>query len=287
MVDLMSGIPVVPTRSPNRTPWMLFLAVLMLLTATVAAIAANLAVSTVRQMTATSATVIPGTVAAPLTMGGTADASAIAAKVDPAIVDITTVLANGGGTAAGTGIVITPSGEVLTNEHVIAGATSIKVQVSGAGPRYTATVVGADSTNDVALLQVHGVSGLTPVSIGDSSKLAIGDSIVAIGNALGKGGTPAAAPGTVTALGQTITASDLGGGTAQTLTGLVRINALIQPGDSGGPLVDTSGSVVGIDTAAQVRGGRSRQSAGSNIGFAIPINTAMAIARHLETAYTA
>jgi S1-C subfamily serine protease len=212
---------------------------------------------------------------------GSLDTASIARKVDPAVVDITTTLANQGGQAAGTGMVITSSGEVLTNNHVIEGASSISVQVAGSGPRYTAKVVGTDKTDDVALLQVEGVSGLKTVSLGKSSGVVAGDAVVAIGNALGQGGTPAASQGVVAAVDQTITAGD-GSGNAETLSGLLQVRALIQPGDSGGPLVDMSGNVVGMDTAAQVSG-RFADAGGSTNAYAIPISTAMSIVKLIES----
>ena len=211
----------------------------------------------------------------------TLDAAAIAAVVDPAVVDINTTLADGSGSAAGTGVVITSSGEILTNNHVIQGASSIRVQVAGTGATYTATVVGTDRADDIALLRLQGASNLKIISVGDSSKVAAGDAVVAIGNALGQGGTPAVSQGVIAGLNQTITADD-GSGNAETLTGLLQVQALIQPGDSGGPLVDTSGKVIGIDTAAQVSG-RFRQAANSTNGYAIPINAAISIARQIES----
>ena len=135
--------------------------------------------------------------------------------MDPTIVDINTTL-EGGGEAAGTGMVISSNGLVLTNNHVIANSTSIQVSIGGTGYEHTAKVVGYDVPDDVALVQIQGVSGLKTISIGDSSSLSVGDDIVAIGNALGRGGTPSANGGTVTALNRTITASDEGGGNAET-----------------------------------------------------------------------
>lgn len=218
-----------------------------------------------------------GATAAPTPASGSTTPSSIAAGVDPAVVDINGTLA-AGGEVAGTGIVISSSGEVLTNNHVIAGTSHISIQIDGTGPTYTATVLGTDVTDDIALLRIQGVSGLKTVSIGDSSTVTVGQTVVAIGNALGRGGTPAATQGSVTALNQTITAGDSAANT-ETLNGTIQIDAFIQPGDSGGPLVDTSGRVVGIDTAAQ-SAGRFADS-GSNIGFAIPINQAMTVARQI------
>jgi S1-C subfamily serine protease len=207
--------------------------------------------------------------------------SDIESRIDPAVADINTTL-NGQGSAAGTGMVITSSGQVLTNNHVIQGASSIRVQVGGSGRTYSAHVVAVDPADDVALLQLENASGLTTISIGDSSKVSVGDPIVAIGNALGRGGTPQASQGTVTALNRTITASDIGGSNAETLSGLIQIDAPIQPGDSGGPLVNNSGQVVGMDTAAETNGLR-RRAQPSTVGFAIPINTAMSIARQMAS----
>jgi S1-C subfamily serine protease len=212
--------------------------------------------------------------------GGTPTIGAIAAAVDPSIVDINTVLDFGIGSGAGTGMILTPNGEILTNNHVINGATTISVTIATTGKRFTATVVGTDPSQDVAVLQLQGASGLTPIPIGDSGAVSAGDLVVALGNAGGVGGTPAAVSGTVRATSQTITASDPGGANAETLTGLIETDAPIQPGDSGGPLVNGSGRVIGMDTAAS--SGRRFQTAAS-VGFAIPIAHALSIAQQIET----
>jgi S1-C subfamily serine protease len=126
------------------------------------------------------------------------------------------------------------------------------------------------------------VSGLQTIERASSTELSVGDEILAIGNALGQGGTPAAASGTVTALGQTITASDDDGSGSETLHDLIQINAAIEPGDSGGPLVDSNGRVVGMDTAAAVGSGRfGFASETSTVGYAIPIERAMTIAEEI------
>ena len=199
----------------------------------------------------------------------------IAAKVDPSVVNITTTLANGA--AAGTGMVLTASGLVLTNNHVIADATEIRVQVNGTGPIYNATVVGYDITDDVAVIQMQGASNLPPITVGDVSKVAVHDAVVALGNALGKGGTPAIAQGSVTALDQTITAGDPTG-PSQTLTGLIEINAPLVPGDSGGPLVNAAGQVIGMNAAASQQNRRSTSDA-----FAIPIDKALDIVHQITS----
>jgi len=231
----------------------------------------------------------------------------IASRVDPAIVDVTSTLGYQQATAKGTGIVLTSNGEILTNNHVINGATSISVTDIGNGKTYKASVVGYDESHDIAVLQLAGASGLTTASTGNSSTVSVGDSVVALGNAGGVGGTPAVAPGSVTALDQTITATDEGSGSSEQLTGLIQTNAAIQAGDSGGPLVNSHGQVIGIDTAASTNyqfggsgnggfGGNglggdgsagSSGSAGGSMtqGFAIPINTALSIASQIEAGH--
>jgi S1-C subfamily serine protease len=214
---------------------------------------------------------------------GPSDVSAIAKKVDPGLVDIDTTIGYQQEEAAGTGIVLTSTGEVVTNNHVIDGATTISVTDVGNGKTYSASVVGYNRTKDIAVLQLHGASGLNTATIGNSSSVSVGEDIVGIGNAGGTGGTPSAAGGTVTALNQSITASDQGDASSEQLTDLIETNADIQPGDSGGSLVDTSGDVLGIDTAASA--GFSFQSSGQssgNQGYAIPINEAIAIAKEIE-----
>jgi S1-C subfamily serine protease len=218
----------------------------------------------------------------PSPSGDDASAAAIAAKVDPTVVDINATLATGG-EVAGTGIVITSTGEVLTNNHVIANTSRIVVQVDGSGPRYSATVLGTDAADDIALLKIQGASNLKTAAIGDSETATVGETVAAVGNALGRGGTPAVSLGSITALDRTITAGD-SPSTAETLKGTIQIDAFIQPGDSGGPLVDSAAKVIGIDTAAQSMGGEA--DAGSNVGFAIPINTAMTIVHQIEAGRT-
>jgi S1-C subfamily serine protease len=214
------------------------------------------------------------------------DASGIASRVDPAIVDVTSNLVGQGGGAAGTGMVLTPTGEVLTNNHVIEDASSVTVKIDGRGRSIPAKVLGTDATDDVALLQIQGVSGLATVTPGDSSKVAVGDPVLAIGNALDLQGPPTVTQGTVSALGRTITAS--GGGTtgSETLNGLIQTDAPISPGNSGGPLVDGSGHVIGITTAAATNGSSESESgSSSNVGFAIPINNALTVARQIEAGH--
>lgn len=178
---------------------------------------------------------------------------------------------------AGSGVVLTAGGEILTNNHVVQGATRIRVTVTGRGTS-TATVLGVDPTDDIALLQLDSVSGLTPARIGDSSTVQVGDPVTAIGNAFGRGGVPSVTTGSVTAINRTITASDPGGaGGSERLRGMIQTDASIVPGDSGGALVNGDGQVIGIITA-----GPRDSHAGSGGGFAIPIATAVSIARQIE-----
>ena len=214
---------------------------------------------------------------------GPSDVNAIASKVDPGLVDINTTLGYQQEQAAGTGIVLSSNGVILTNNHVIDGATSISVTDIGNKKTYTASVVGYDRTKDIAVLQLHNASGLQTATLGNSSNASVGEDVVGIGNAGGTGGTPSAAGGTVTALNQSITASDDGDGTSEQLSGLIETNADIQPGDSGGALVDTSGDVLGIDTAASAGFSfQSNDQSSGNQGYAIPIDTALSLARAIE-----
>jgi S1-C subfamily serine protease len=212
---------------------------------------------------------------------GPLNAAAIAAKVDPAVVDVNSTLQYSNETAEGTGMVISADGLVLTNNHVINQATSITVTLVTTGKTYKADLVGYDSSDDVALLRMEGASGLTTIAIGDSDKVKLGDPVLAIGNAQGHGGLPATAQGIINAKNRTIQASDSGARSSETLHGMLQTDAPIQEGDSGGPLVNSAGAVIGMDTAANTSGGFSQQQA--TIGFAIPINTAMSIARQISS----
>jgi S1-C subfamily serine protease len=198
------------------------------------------------------------------------------AAVQTGVVVVETNLAYQNGAAAGTGMVLTSSGEVLTNNHVIRGATTIKVIVPQTKKTYTARVLGYDVTADVALLQLKDASGLSTVSIGDSSKVTNGQSVTAVGNAGGTGSLTVTT-GTITGLHRTITVSEDQGDAVQ-LRNLVETNASLQPGDSGGPLLNSADQVVGMDSAASA--GFSFQQSGSD-AYAIPIDTAMTIAKQI------
>ncbi|MBV9660686.1 MAG: trypsin-like peptidase domain-containing protein, partial [Acidimicrobiales bacterium] len=197
--------------------------------------------------------------------------SGAAAVVANELVDINTALSYQNGAAAGTGIVLTSDGYVLTNNHVISGATAIRATDVGNGQTYTATVVGYDRTHDIAVIKLDNASGLKAAKLGDSNQLTVGERVVGLGNAGGVGGTPSSATGQIIGLNQSITAQDESNGTSEKLTGLIETDANIQPGDSGGPLIDAAGEVIGLDTAAST--GFSFQTEG-NQGFAIPANEA-------------
>lgn len=207
------------------------------------------------------------------------DINGITRKVSPAVVDINTVIetASGSAAAAGTGLIISSSGDVLTNNHVVEGSVSIKVRLQGKSGTYSATVIGVDPTDDIAVIHVSGVSGLPTVTIADSSTVTVGDTVYALGNALGLGGAPRVTQGTITALDQTITASD-NGAQAEQLTGMIQTDAEISPGDSGGALANSAGQVIGIITAGQAQGFRSTST---TIAFAIPSSKAVDIANRI------
>jgi S1-C subfamily serine protease len=199
------------------------------------------------------------------------------ASLTTGIVDVETSLGYAGDAAAGTGMILTSSGEVLTNNHVIRGATQIRVRIPQTGRTYGARVVGYDIPDDVAVLQLSGASGLRTVSLGDSSKVRVGQRIIAVGNTGGQGSLTSAT-GTVTGLDRTITVSDERGGAAR-LRHLIRVNASLRPGDSGGPLFDSSHHVVGMNAAASAE----LAFRPSGDGYAIPSNRAASIARQIES----
>ncbi|MEN3311180.1 MAG: hypothetical protein V7645_509, partial [Actinomycetota bacterium] len=191
------------------------------------------------------------------------------------VVVINTNLAYQNASAAGTGIVLTSSGEILTNNHVIAGATTIRVVVPKTTHTYTARVVGYSTTADVAVLQLQKASNLKTVTTGNASNLKLGSRVTAVGNAGGTG-TLTSSRGAVTGLNKSITVQD-DNGTTEQLTGLIETNAPLQPGDSGGPLLNSAGRVVGIDTAAS--SSSPFAASASSDGYAIPIGKATTIAK--------
>ena len=202
----------------------------------------------------------------------------MASKVEPGVVDVNSQLKYLNGAAAGTGMVLSSNGIVLTNNHVVEGSTHLSVTlVDGGRVFHRVKVLGVDPKDDVALIKLVGASGLRTVQVGDSSRVTLGTAVVAIGNAGGAGGSPTVTTGSITALNRTITASDSGDGqNTETLHGMLQTNAAIAEGDSGGALANGAGQVIGMNTAAdsQQLGGP-----GTSMGFAIPINRALSIAK--------
>jgi S1-C subfamily serine protease len=196
------------------------------------------------------------------------------------VVVIDTALRFQGGQAAGTGMVLTPSGDVVTNNHVIAGATTIRVIVPQTGHSYTATVTGYSVSADTALLKLRNASGLTAVATGNSSRVVRGQLVRAVGNARGAG-VLSIVRGRVTQLGQSITASGDQGGGVQ-LSSLIESNVALQPGDSGGPLLNRAGRVVGMNAAKSVAGGGFSFRTAPNQAFSIPINRVLGVVRQIQ-----
>jgi S1-C subfamily serine protease len=206
----------------------------------------------------------------------TLDTTAATAEQSVGVVVIDTVLAYESAEAAGTGLILTADGRILTNNHVVEGATSITVTVVSTGVEYTAEVVGTDATDDIAVLDLVDASGLAVADLDTSGEVAVGDAVTGVGNAGGTG-TLTAAAGTVLSLEQSITAQNSDGSDAEDLTGLIEVDADIESGESGGPLYDADGEVIGIDTAAS--------SGTTNItGYAIPIEDALEIVTAIDAA---
>lgn len=201
----------------------------------------------------------------------TVDVQAIIAEVEPAVVTIQDQIANGffgSSSAAGTGMIISPNGTILTNAHVVNNATSIQVSISGHG-NYSATLIGEDVSHDVAVIKVSGVNNLPTVVFGDSSLMQVGDPVVAIGNALNLSGNLTVTTGIISALNRSISTD------TANLTGLIQTDAPINPGNSGGPLINSQGQVIGMNTAIA--------SNAQNIGFAIPSNEIKSLLPSLES----
>jgi S1-C subfamily serine protease len=283
-------MPPMPPRPPRRRIGLLsYLAVALAAGAlgagSVVALYHPASSSSAAPQPSSSAPAAPAPVVPTPSSGGSGTSSseqAILNKVQPGLVVIDTTLQYNSQQAAGTGMVINADGLVLTNNHVIEGSTSIRATDVGNGKTYTAKVLGYDVTGDIAVLQLQNASGLRTVPRGDSATVKTGDSVVAMGNAEGQSAIVPVA-GQVTGLNQTITASDQGGTiTSETLHGMIETNANIVSGDSGGPLANSSGQVIGINTAGNGEGFSAQQSAA---GFAIPINTALAVAQQIAAGH--
>ncbi len=208
------------------------------------------------------------------------DQSALLSQVVPGLVDINTSMSYQGAIGTGTGIVIGPGGEVLTNNHVIEGATDITAVSLANSVSYPVDVIGFDRGSDIALIRLRGAE-LPMANLGTSSTVAVGDPIAAIGNSNGPGAPPSYAPGAVTQLGASVRASDESGGGSRELYDLIRVAADIRPGDSGGPLVNSAGQVVGVTVAATLTYRMGGVTGGE--GFAIPIDRAMGIANQIRS----
>ena len=205
------------------------------------------------------------------TAGPLSDA-AIRARIEPSVVDVTATLTYDDEIASGTGFVTNArAGIILTNNHVIRDATSVTVTVPETGQTYPADIVGVDVAADVAVLQIRPVAGLPAAPIGDSATVVAGTPVMSFGNQAGEGGSLTVAHGVIIGTGRTIQADDGAAGFSETLYAMLATTARIEPGDSGGPLAGVGGTVIGVDTAAG--------TAGADIGYAIPINTAMAAER--------
>jgi S1-C subfamily serine protease len=208
------------------------------------------------------------------------DIQGILARILPSVVSITAVSTRpspfffpGYGstttTASGTGVVVTRDGEVVTNDHVIAGATSVTVTLNGSSEGLKARILGASEGSDLALLKIDSRVDLIPATFGDSTKTLVGDQVLAVGYALGLSGGPTVTDGIISAVGRQV-ATETSNGTRAILNGMLQTDAAISSGNSGGPLVDSSARVVGINTAVATS---SSTATAQNIGFAIPSHT--------------
>jgi serine protease Do len=196
------------------------------------------------------------------------------------MVQINTIVQYQGVLGYGAGIVLSPDGIVLTNNHVIAGADTINATSVGTGQNFRAQLLGFDRTDDIAVLQLLGAGDVPAAPIGDSSQVRIGEPVVSLGNANGNGKPISREQGQVTTTGANIAADDDLTGSSEQLTGLIGVAAPLRPGDSGGPLVNGAGQVIGLNVAASVN---YRLGSPGGKGFAIPINRALAIASQIQS----
>jgi S1-C subfamily serine protease len=240
--------------------------------------------------TAVAGTSLPGAGAVPVPAprpaaggrGGAAGVQQVVDKVVPGLVVINTSLQYNSAVAAGTGMVISPGGLVLTNNHVIEGSTRITATAVATGKTYPARVIGYAKSGDIALLQLQGASGLRTVPVGNSAAVKAGAPVVALGNAEGQG-TIIPAAGRVTGTGKTITATDQGAtASTETLHSTIQVSASIVSGDSGGPLATLAGQVIGMDTAGD---SVSLAQQAPATGFAIPVDIALAVARQIAAGH--
>ncbi|QHE66998.1 S1C family serine protease [Rhodococcus sp. WAY2] len=207
----------------------------------------------------------------------------IEARVAPVIV--TLVADSGLVDTAGTGIVVTPDGVVLTNHHVIDGALDISAVTLADGAEYVVDVLGYDSSRDIAVLQLQGADSLPTATLATSPAIRIGDPVTAVGNAEGNG-YPVPARGFVTDVGQSITARSATDGSRNRLSGLIEVDAAVRPGDSGGPLVDATATVIGVNTAGNADSDPSTPPPAQPRSYAVPITTAMAVVDQVRAGRT-
>jgi S1-C subfamily serine protease len=218
--------------------------------------------------------------------GSSANIQSVYDKVEPGLVIINISQGYNSVQAAGTGMVLTSNGEVLTNNHVIESSTSVSATIPATGRTYQAKVLGYDKTGDIALIQLQGASGLRTIPVGDSGTVRNGAAVVAMGNAEGRNEIVPAG-GHVTGINQTVTAQDQAASQAETLHGMIETDAAIVSGDSGGALANAAGQVIGMNTAGNNGGsngfgfGNGSQADGS-AGFAIPINTALSVVHQIQ-----
>ncbi|WP_405448146.1 trypsin-like peptidase domain-containing protein [Streptomyces achromogenes] len=282
------GTPPEPGKKRGRGPVALLAAV-----AIVAAAVGGGTAYTVQELAGKDATTAVGAPAVPT--GKRGDVAAIAAAVSPSVVEINATLA--GGSSTGSGVIVSSDGEIVTNNHVVSGASSVKVRTSD-GKSYTAEVLGTDSSKDLALIKLRDAKGLKAAALGDSDAVRVGDPVVAIGSPEGLTGTVTS--GIVSALNRDVTVStdenqgqDQGGdsqwpfrfggrefngdtGSSTTTYKAIQTDASLNPGNSGGALFDAGGRVIGINSAMYSSGSQASSSsdAGSiGLGFAIPVNT--------------
>ncbi|NEA83620.1 trypsin-like serine protease [Actinospica acidiphila] len=282
--------PTAPAHRRSRGPAKLLVAV-----AIVAAAVGGTTAYGVQELTGGSSTGVTASSAAetdvvPASLKGTV--AGVAKSVSPSIVEVKA--ASSSGSATGSGVIVTEDGEVVTNNHVVAGASQIQVRTHD-GKTYDARVVGTDSSKDLALIKLEDASGLKAATLGDSDGVQVGDQVVAIGSPEGLTGTVTS--GIVSALDRDVTVStdesqgqqqrgggwpfefggrqfngDTGGST--TTYKAIQTDASLNPGNSGGALIDMNGNIIGINSAMYAPSGAESSTAGSvGLGFAIPVNT--------------
>ena len=264
-------------RTSSKSPWTSRLS-LLLVAALVGGLAGHFGASTSSTSTGVTINAVAANPAGAILPSGLSIPTLVQ-RVLPSVVSID--VKGPGIEDQGTGMIISANGLVVTNNHVIAAADpngTITVTRSGSTTALPATLIGTNPIDDVALIKINGASGLPPVTFGNSNALVVGDSVVAIGNALGlAAGTPTVTQGIVSALGRTVTAGS--STTSETLSNMIQTDAAINPGNSGGPLLDAHGDVIGMNTA--VAGTLPDGTNAQNIGFAIPVSTIESLLKSL------